>query len=41
MKEILNTILDPSSQPEDFAAPLPRPTGQSPWLFNPHYAKQE
>ena len=23
MKEILNTILDPSSQTEDFAAPLP------------------
>jgi hypothetical protein len=41
MKEILNAILDPSGQTEGFAAPPPRPTGQSPCLFHPYYSKQE
>ena len=41
MKEILNTILDPSSQTEGFPAPFPSPTGQSPCFFHPHYSKQE
>ena len=39
MKEILDTILDPSSQTEDFAALLP--TGQSPCFFHPYHSKQE
>jgi hypothetical protein len=41
MKEILNTILDPSSQTGDFTARSPRPSGQSPCFFHPQYSKQE
>jgi hypothetical protein len=41
MKEILNTILDPSSQTEDFAAPLPEAYRAVACFFHPHYSRQE
>jgi hypothetical protein len=42
MKEILDTIPDPSSRTEDLPrCRSPRPTGQSPCFFHPYYSKRE
>ena len=41
MKEILNTIPDPSSQTENFAGPLAEAYRAVTLLLPPHYSKQE
>ena len=41
MKEILGTIIDPGSQTEDFAAPLPEAYRAVTLLLHPYYSKQE
>ena len=41
MKEILGTILDPSTRWKTLPRRSPRPTWQSPCFFHPYYSKQE